>query len=88
MTVEGSVRIASNGGDIVFERLEVGNSLSLTVKNGDIRGTVMGSCDDFAVQSEVKKGECSLPASKAGGEKILNVSGNNGDVNIEFVDDK
>ena len=88
MTVEGSVRIASNGGDIVFERLEVGNALSLTVKNGDIRGTVMGSCDDFAVQSEVKKGECSLPASKTGGEKILNVSGNNGDVAIEFVSGK
>ena len=48
----------------------------------------MGSCDDFAVQSEVKKGECSLPASKAGGEKILNVSGNNGDVVIEFVSGK
>ena len=42
MTVERSVRIASNGGDIVFERLEVGNVLSLTVKNGDIRGDGYG----------------------------------------------
>ena len=84
MTVEGSVRIASNGGDIAFEHLEVGNSLSLTVKNGDIRGTVVGSYDDFAIQAEVKKGECSLPVSKTDGAKTLEVSSNNGDISIEF----
>ena len=39
----------------------------------------------FAIHSEIKKGESSLPNNKDSGEKTLNVSSNNGDVNIEFV---
>lgn len=58
---------------------------ALTVKNGDIAGTVMGSYDDFAIQSELKKGESNLPERKDGGEKTLTVSSNNGDVSIEFA---
>lgn len=85
LSVTGSVSISSNGGDISFESLDVGSALTLNVKNGDISGTVVGSYDDFAIQSEIKKGESSLPDEKDGGEKTLNVSGNNGDVNIEFV---
>ena len=85
LSVTGSVSISSNGGDISFETLDVGSALTLNVKNGDISGTVVGSYDDFAIQTEIKKGESSLPDEKDGGEKTLNVSGNNGDVNIEFV---
>ena len=88
LAVTGSINISSNGGNITFENLAVGKSLYLTVKNGDISGTVRGSYDDFAIQSEIKKGESNLPDQKDGGEKTLNVSSNNGDVNIEFVDDK
>ena len=72
----------------MFGKLDVGDVLRLTVKNGDISGTVKGSYDDFAIQSEIKKGESTLPDNKAGGEKTLNVSGNNGDVVIEFVSGK
>ena len=85
LSVTGSVSISSNGGDISFETLDVGSALTLNVKNGDISGTVVGSYDDFAIQTKIKKGESSLPDEKDGGEKTLNVSGNNGDVNIEFV---
>lgn len=85
MAVTGSISLSSNGGNITFVNLEVENALSLTVKNGDISGTVIGSYDDFAIQSEIKKGESNLPDNKDGGEKKLNVSGNNGDVNIELV---
>ena len=85
LSVTGSVSISSNGGDISFESLDVGSALTLNVKNGDISGTVVGSYDDFAIETEIKKGESSLPDEKDGGEKTLNVSGNNGDVNIEFV---
>ncbi|OUP48772.1 DUF4097 family beta strand repeat-containing protein [Lachnoclostridium sp. An181] len=87
MAVTGSINISSNGGNIMFGNLDVGDVLRLTVKNGDISGTVKGSYDDFAIQSEIKKGESTLPDNKAGGEKTLNVSGNNGDVNIEFVNE-
>ena len=63
----------------------MGNALTLSAKNGNVTGTVVGSYDDFSIQSEIKKGESNLPDNKDGGEKTLNVSSNNGDVNITFV---
>ena len=85
LSVNGNIVITSNGGDIAFEHLNVGTSLSLTAKNGNIEGTVIGSYDDFAIQTEIKKGDCNLPDNKTDGTKTLNVSSNNGDVDIEFV---
>ena len=83
----GSISLSSNGGNINFESLNVGSGLSLTAKNGNISGTVAGSYDDFAIQTEIKKGDSNLPGDKASGSKALNVSCNNGDVNIEFVNE-
>ena len=85
LAVTGSINLSSNGGNITFERLKVGDALDLTAKNGNISGTIVGSYDDFAIQSEIKKGDSNLPNSKDGGNKNLNVSCNNGDVNIEFA---
>lgn len=85
LTVTGNITISCNSGNIAFESLSVGNALSLTVKNGDISGKVIGSYDDFAIQTEIKKGDSNLPGNKEDGEKSLNVSCNNGDVDIEFV---
>ena len=84
LTVNSNIVITSNGGDIAFEHLNVGMFLSLTAKNGNIEGTVIGSYDDFAIQTEIKKGDSNLPDNKTDGTKTLNVSSNNGDVNIEF----
>lgn len=85
LAVTGSVSISSTEGNITFGTLDVGNALTLCAKNGDISGSVVGSYDDFAIHSEIKKGESNLPDQKDGGEKALNISCNNGDVNIEFV---
>lgn len=85
LSVTESISISSNGGSISFDNLNVGNSLILTVKNGDISGTLVGSYEDFSIRSEVKKGKSNLPDNKDSGGKMLNVSSNNGDVNIEFV---
>ena len=85
LTVKGSMSISSNGGNITFESLGVGNTLSLNVKNGDISGAIVGSYDDFVIQTEIKKGESNLPGNKNSGTKTLNVSSNNGDVHVEFV---
>ena len=85
LAITKSINISSNRGNITFGNLEVGSAIYLTVKNGDISGTVVGSYDDFAIQTEIKKGESNLPDNKDGGEKTLNVSSNNGDVNITFV---
>ena len=84
LTVTESIRISSNGGNITFGNLDAGDALYLTVKNGDISGTVVGCYEDFAIQAEIKKGESNLPGNKDKGEKILNVSGNNGNVTIDF----
>lgn len=85
LSVTKNVNVSANGGNIVFENLDVGNALCLTVKNGNISGTVVGGYDDFAIQSKVKKGRSNLPDSKKQGEKTLTVSCNNGDADIEFV---
>lgn len=87
LAVTGSINISSNGGNIVFGNLDVGSALSLNVKNGDISGVIVGSYDDFSIQSEIKKGESNLPDNKNSGEKTLNVSSNNGNVDIEFVNE-
>ena len=84
LSVTGSVSLDCNGGDISFDSLDVGTALTLNVKNGDVSGTLLGSYDDFAIRTEVKSGDSSLPESKDGGVKTLNVTANNGDVNVEI----
>lgn len=84
MTCLNDVTLSSNGGSINFEKLNAGNNISLIAKNGDISGSIIGSYDDFAISCKIKKGDCNLP-DKEDGEKALNVSENNGDVDITFV---
>ena len=85
LAVTGSVSLSSNGGSVRFATLSVGSSLRLHVKNGDISGTVAGSYDDYSIQCSVKKGESTLPDSKASGEKTLDAACNNGNVEISFA---
>lgn len=85
LAVTGSATLSSNGGDISFDALDVGSSLSLSVKNGNISGTVAGRYEDFSIHTRIKKGESSLPGDKKEGEKSLQVSANNGDVEIQFA---
>ena len=85
MAVTGSIDISTNDGNITFESLDVGNTLTLTVKNGDISGMIGGRYEDFVIQSEVKKGDSSLPKHKDIGKKTLKVLCNNGDVDVTFV---
>lgn len=84
LAVTGSVSISSTEGNITFGTLNVGNALTLSAKNGDISGAVVGSYGDFAIRSEIKKGDSNLPDQKDGGEKSLYVSCNNGDAFIDF----
>lgn len=65
--------------------MEIGNSLTLESKNGNITGTVAGGYDDFSISSSVKKGENNLPEQKEGGEKTMTVTANNGDIAIRFT---
>lgn len=81
----GSVALGSNGGNILFEELNVESSVNLSAKNGNIGDTIVGGYDDFSISCSIKKGESSLPAEKESGAKKLTVSMNNGDVDIDFI---
>lgn len=79
------ITLSSNGGNISFEKIDAKSSITLTAKNGNISGSVVGGYDDYAILCDIKKGESNLPSEKANGEKKLSVNANNGDVNIDFV---
>ena len=85
LTVSDNLSLSCHGGNIVFNQLNVGNSINLDSKNGDITGTIIGSYDDYMISCNVKKGKSNLPSSKENGTKTLIVSNNNGDIDIEFV---
>ena len=83
LSTVGEISISSNGGNIRFENLNAENSISLNVKNGDINGSIIGGYSDFSIHCDIKKGNSNLP-NIDGGDKTLDVSCNNGDVNISF----
>lgn len=80
-----NISLNANGGDIVCEKINAGKSISLTAKNGNIRGSVLGGMDDFSITCTIKKGKSNLPAQKEGGVKTLSADCNNGDINVEFI---
>ena len=82
----GSITLESNGGNILFEKLNAESSVNLNAKNGNISGTIVGSYDDYSVSCSIKKGESNLPSEKEGGTKKLIVSINNGDVDVNFAE--
>ncbi|MCI8458162.1 MAG: DUF4097 domain-containing protein [Clostridia bacterium] len=79
------VSLAANGGNIVCERIRVGESVCLKTKNGNITGTVIGGWDDFSIACKIKKGKCNLPTLKEGGQKSFSADCNNGNIHVEFV---
>lgn len=87
LTILEDVELTSTGGDIIFDKLNVGNTILISAKNGDISGAIVGSYDEYAVFCDIKKGESNLPTEKNGGKKTLTVSNNNGDIDIEFVNE-
>lgn len=80
-----NILLNSNGGNISFEKLNAENAIELNVKNGNIKGTIVGNCDDYSVSCSIKKGKTNIPDKKDGGTKILIASANNGDIDINFV---
>ena len=81
IAVTGSPGLSSNGGDVIVDDIDVGTELALSVKNGDIRGNVVGGHDDFSIDVTIKKGDSSL-SGKTGGTKTLNLDANNGDIKL------
>ncbi len=82
----GSAALGSNGGDILFEKLNAESSVALNAKNGSIVGTIVGGYDDYSVSCSIKKGKSNLPEKNENGAKKLTVSVNNGDIDVDFVE--
>lgn len=83
LEVSESVSLESNGGNVEFERLSAGKTITLTAKNADITGSVMGGWDDYTIKVTIKKGNSNL-TNKEGGKKLLTVNCNNGNININL----
>lgn len=81
----GTLNLNVNNGNLEFETLDAEKEITLTAKNGNIDGEIVGGYDDFDISCTMKKGDSNLPEAKPGGDKTLTVDMNNGDVNIEFV---
>ncbi len=84
LNITDNLLLDSEGGNISFEGVAVGKSLIINSKNGNVDGTIAGNYEDFAIINNSKKGKTNLPENKEGGSKELNVTNNNGDVNIGF----
>lgn len=85
LSVTENISLDTNGGSIICERVNVGKTIDLKAKDGNITGTIIGGWDDFAISCTIKKGDCNLPLSKENGEKSFIADCNNGDIDIEFV---
>lgn len=84
LTFNGNVELNANAGNILFEKLDVKNDIAFNAKNGNITGVISGSYDDYAITCNIKKGDSNLPENKENGNKKLNVTANNGNVNIDI----
>lgn len=87
ITVIGDISLSTNSGNLSFDSLDAGKSITLKAKNGKISGSIVGGYDDYSISCDVKKGESNLPTYKENGTKTLAVSNNNGDIDIQFVNE-
>lgn len=78
-----TIDLYSNGGSVRVSGACAGE-ISLAAKNGDIVGYVAGSYADYSISVTIKKGESNL-AANSGGERLLNLNCNNGDIDIKFA---
>lgn len=85
VTVQDTVSLATNGGDIRVDELDVGQSIALDVKNGNIEGSLAGQLADYRLTTQIKKGHTNLPESTQNGTTNLEVAANNGDISLEFA---
>lgn len=80
-----NISINNNNSDIDVNNININESINLINKNGNINGSIIGDQNEFKITCKIKKGNTNLPSLQKGGNKILNVNMNNGDVNINFL---
>ncbi len=80
-----NISINNNNSDIDVNNININESINLINKNGNINGSIIGNQKEFNISCEIKKENTNLPSLQEGGNKLLNINMNNGDVNINFL---
>lgn len=80
---EGSFEAKNSSGGIHFDALEVGKDISMSATSGSVRGTLIGSEDDYSIISKTTSGGNNLTDSR-NGSKSLDVNTTSGSINIKF----
>lgn len=80
----GKLMVSQDVGDVDFSQLLVGKSLVMDVNVGDVSGTMADEMANYTIISKVDVGNSNLPTRLDGGQKLLDVTGDVGDISIEF----
>lgn len=76
--------LKSSSGSIKLENA-VGDDITLSASSGSVRGTIVGSEDDYSVIANAGSGSSSLE-SRIGGKKSLKVTTGSGSIKLDFID--
>ena len=79
---KGELRLNTSNGKLETWRSQ-GASVNLRTSNGNIRGTIPGRQQDWAIESHTSNGSNSLPKHQPG-EKPLTVNTSNGSIDLHF----
>lgn len=80
------VELKTVNGGVALERLSFGTTLRASTGNNAIRGTVVGQLGDFSYACHTANGACNLPEALQGGDKQIELTTVNGDIDISFVE--
>lgn len=82
---EATIDLTTYNNTIALDSVDYGTKMICDNTNGDIEGTICGNIGDFSIEAYAKHGECNLPENLKSGDKILNLSTSNDDIDIEFI---
>lgn len=84
LSVAGAIDLESDNGSITLAEMGLGESCALHASNGKIRGSLPGRTVDYTIESRADNGKNSLPEKLSGGDKLLKVYANNGNIELTF----
>ena len=77
--------LKTHNGDIGLERA-AGMELLLASHNGTVKGSIVGTEQEYEISAETVNGDIRVPDGRKGARNKLDVSTGNGDIELEFVE--
>ena len=78
-----NIEFKATSGEIILSKIDAEKSIKGECTSGDIRGTIVGSEDDFSIIADTTSGSCNLNNSRSG-DKTLDLEATSGDISIRF----